>query len=163
MAYSGAWGKLIHEKNQKSKISWHCPFNPGLSGGQKKPQLATRHPVRQSLNPDLSVGQKWKKYHNFNLSLVLLNIGMLNSLCYLFRPFTWRVSSWPTALKWAWSWPNLPKSTERNLPRIFFQTKRKYRLATCGMASRFVMTFFYFLYFNQKGMLIFCLLFINSL
>ncbi len=25
--YSGAWGKLIYEKNQKSKISWHCPFN----------------------------------------------------------------------------------------------------------------------------------------
>jgi hypothetical protein len=23
---SGAWGKLIHEKKQKSKISWHCPF-----------------------------------------------------------------------------------------------------------------------------------------
>ncbi len=22
MVYSGAWGKLIHEK----KISWHCPF-----------------------------------------------------------------------------------------------------------------------------------------
>jgi hypothetical protein len=21
-----AWGKLIHEKNQKSKFSWHCPF-----------------------------------------------------------------------------------------------------------------------------------------
>jgi hypothetical protein len=27
MVYSGAWGKLIHEKNQKQKISWHCPFN----------------------------------------------------------------------------------------------------------------------------------------
>jgi hypothetical protein len=26
MVYSGAWEKLIHEKNQKSKISWHCPF-----------------------------------------------------------------------------------------------------------------------------------------
>ncbi len=26
MVYSGAWGKLIHEKNKKSKISWHCPF-----------------------------------------------------------------------------------------------------------------------------------------
>jgi hypothetical protein len=26
MVYSRAWGKLIHEKNQKSKISWHCPF-----------------------------------------------------------------------------------------------------------------------------------------
>ncbi len=21
------WGKLIHEKNQKQKILWHCPFN----------------------------------------------------------------------------------------------------------------------------------------
>ncbi len=26
MVFSGAWGKLIHEKNQKSKISWHCSF-----------------------------------------------------------------------------------------------------------------------------------------
>ncbi len=27
MEYSGAGGKLIHKKNQKQKISWHCPFN----------------------------------------------------------------------------------------------------------------------------------------
>ncbi len=26
MVYSVAWGKLIHEKNQKQKILWHCPF-----------------------------------------------------------------------------------------------------------------------------------------
>ncbi len=26
MEYSGAGEKLIHEKNQKQKISWHCPF-----------------------------------------------------------------------------------------------------------------------------------------
>ncbi len=26
MEYTGAGGKLIHEKNQKQKISWHCPF-----------------------------------------------------------------------------------------------------------------------------------------
>jgi hypothetical protein len=26
MGYSEAGGKLIHEKNLKSKISWHCPF-----------------------------------------------------------------------------------------------------------------------------------------
>ncbi len=26
MVYSGAWGKLIHEKNKKSKIFWHYPF-----------------------------------------------------------------------------------------------------------------------------------------
>ncbi len=31
MEYSGVWGKLIHEKNQKQKISWHCPFK----GAQK--------------------------------------------------------------------------------------------------------------------------------
>ncbi len=26
MGYSGAGGKLIYEKNQKQKISRHCPF-----------------------------------------------------------------------------------------------------------------------------------------
>ncbi len=30
MQYSGAGGKLIHQKNQKQKISWHCPFKQGL-------------------------------------------------------------------------------------------------------------------------------------
>ncbi len=30
MGYSGAGGKLIHEKNQKQKISWHCPFKVNL-------------------------------------------------------------------------------------------------------------------------------------
>ena len=30
MEYSVAGGKLIHEKNQKQKISWHCPFNKQL-------------------------------------------------------------------------------------------------------------------------------------
>jgi hypothetical protein len=27
MGYSGAWGKLIHEKNLKSKILWHVPLS----------------------------------------------------------------------------------------------------------------------------------------
>ncbi len=26
MLFLGAWGKVIHEKNLKQKISWHCPF-----------------------------------------------------------------------------------------------------------------------------------------
>ncbi len=32
MENSGAGGKLIHEKNQKQKISWHCHFkvHPGV-------------------------------------------------------------------------------------------------------------------------------------
>jgi hypothetical protein len=27
MGFSGTGEKLIHEKNLKSNISWHCPFN----------------------------------------------------------------------------------------------------------------------------------------
>ncbi len=27
MLFLGAWGKMIHEKNLKQNISWHCPFN----------------------------------------------------------------------------------------------------------------------------------------
>ncbi len=26
IGYSGAWGKMFHEKNMKLKISWHCLF-----------------------------------------------------------------------------------------------------------------------------------------
>ena len=29
MLLSEAWGKMIHEKNQKQKISWHCLFKKG--------------------------------------------------------------------------------------------------------------------------------------
>ncbi len=29
MLLSGAWAKVIREKNLKQKISWHCPFNCG--------------------------------------------------------------------------------------------------------------------------------------
>ncbi len=29
LEYSGAGGKLIHDKNQKQKISWHCPYKMG--------------------------------------------------------------------------------------------------------------------------------------
>jgi hypothetical protein len=40
MVNSGAWGKLIHEKNLKSKISWRCPFKKvlfSLSSSQSLP------------------------------------------------------------------------------------------------------------------------------
>ncbi len=30
MGFSGDWGKLIYEKNLKSKMSWHCPFKDNL-------------------------------------------------------------------------------------------------------------------------------------
>ncbi len=33
MLLSGAWGKVIHEKNLKQNISWHCPFKPAFTAG----------------------------------------------------------------------------------------------------------------------------------
>jgi hypothetical protein len=51
--YSGTWGKLIHEKNLKSKISWHCPFN--VEGGWRLvhvlPELLLVHPGLLVLPP----------------------------------------------------------------------------------------------------------------
>ncbi len=43
MEYSVAGGKLIHEKNQKQKISWHYPFKaawsvPRASEGAHEPR-----------------------------------------------------------------------------------------------------------------------------
>jgi hypothetical protein len=56
------------------------------------------------------------------------------------------------------------KIHRKEFAQDIFPNKKKYRLATWGMASSFVMTFFiYFLYLNQKGMLIFCLSFVYSL
>ncbi len=56
MEYSGAGGKLIHEKNQKQKISWHCPFKSSL-------QLATKAVFRLSLikfiGQSLSCVRQW--------------------------------------------------------------------------------------------------------
>ncbi len=39
MQYSGAGGKLIHQKNQKQKISWHCPFKEVLLQKVRKQTL----------------------------------------------------------------------------------------------------------------------------
>ncbi len=33
---SGAWGKLIHVENLKSKIFWHCPFKLFFSAGVRR-------------------------------------------------------------------------------------------------------------------------------
>ncbi len=41
MVYSGAWGKLIHEKNQKQKISWHCPFKSYITSPDQTAALFT--------------------------------------------------------------------------------------------------------------------------
>ncbi len=45
MGYSGAGGKLIHEKNQKQQILWHCLFKGHLScsGIEEKGHSAWPH------------------------------------------------------------------------------------------------------------------------
>ncbi len=52
MVYSGAWEKLIHEKNQKSKISWHCPFNLCISS--EKSPLSLVNKLRSVLSQKVS-------------------------------------------------------------------------------------------------------------
>jgi hypothetical protein len=39
MGYSGAWGKLLHEKNLKLKNLWHCPFKGAVQGLDQNIQL----------------------------------------------------------------------------------------------------------------------------
>ncbi len=66
MEYSGAGGKLIHEKNQKQKISWHCPFKPfqigrsGLKDGVSV--LAARRPPVPAIVDRMS-GVWWQATH----------------------------------------------------------------------------------------------------
>ncbi len=50
MLLSGAWGKVIHEKNLKQKISWHCPFNKKKSIPFRGSSAPTPSPIL--LNPD---------------------------------------------------------------------------------------------------------------
>ena len=39
--FLGAWGKVIHEKNQKQKISRHCPFKYSLVTFVLRKQLSS--------------------------------------------------------------------------------------------------------------------------
>ncbi len=68
MAYSGAWGKLIHEKNQKSKISRHYPFN--LSCGT----VHCTAKVLRILAPNIQLIEFcWTDYKQLSLSLAMAN------------------------------------------------------------------------------------------
>ncbi len=39
MEYSGAGEKLINEKNQKQKISWHCPFKNSSTDAESEENM----------------------------------------------------------------------------------------------------------------------------
>ena len=59
MEYSGAGGELIHEKNQKQKISWHCPFNESSS--------------------NFTLGYSCTNFHAFNYMQYFLSLDKFNS------------------------------------------------------------------------------------
>ncbi len=52
--FSGAWGKMIHEKNLKQKISWHCPFKLGILNLRPAVRLEVNHVRANSTFPRLS-------------------------------------------------------------------------------------------------------------
>jgi hypothetical protein len=59
MEYSGAGGKLIHEKNQKQKISWHCPFKPTQNGINRNKYTFC---VLKSLEPPKKLNSKTSRF-----------------------------------------------------------------------------------------------------
>ncbi len=64
MSFSGAWGKMIHEKNLKLKISWHCPSKQNLQNHEILPfpyQLWTKIKIFRSLFHDIA---KNHRYHD---------------------------------------------------------------------------------------------------
>ncbi len=67
MLFSGAWGKVIHEKNLKQKISWHCPFNRGKWEKCRQPDhiyigplLCTLRNIKQRILPFFNVRRSTK-------------------------------------------------------------------------------------------------------
>ncbi len=70
LVYSGAWGKLIHEKKQKSKISWHCPFKYDPGTGMVIPDPHFFHPGSGSSMPDPGI----KKALNPGSATLVVNV-----------------------------------------------------------------------------------------
>ncbi len=63
MEYFGAGGKLIHEKNQKQKISWHCPFD-----------RLTVSPTYRTIHKKGISGRFWGKFvSQLTLGILILN------------------------------------------------------------------------------------------
>ncbi len=107
MGYSGPWGKLIHEKNLKSKISWHCvPLNclifccrlriwcgsTGRSKTSSRERVSRPSQVPVPIFPTISGLVDWFVYHIFSLktvfflTIVLLHTYVKGSL-YCFKCF----------------------------------------------------------------------------
>ncbi len=56
LEYSGAGGKLIHEKNQKQKISWHCPYKIGQMLKEFREKRENIIPLKVGKNNKMATG-----------------------------------------------------------------------------------------------------------
>jgi hypothetical protein len=74
IGHSGAGGKLIHEKNQEQKISWHCPFkyNNLWNGSRdlKKPRMVSSRNMRLP----------WRRVHTCSTIEVKVPMLFLNGI-----------------------------------------------------------------------------------
>ncbi len=67
MLFSGAWGKMIHEKNLMQEISWHCPFKVGIQeiqGPNIPRNFLNTYYENGFLENQLPVTVGWKKMRN---------------------------------------------------------------------------------------------------
>ncbi len=77
MGYSGAGGKLIHKKNQKQKISWHCPFKVApqkylcaCGYGKQSKHVSFLHKkfINRKWKKLEFIWQPWKRFENLLVS-----------------------------------------------------------------------------------------------
>ncbi len=79
MGYSGPWGKLIHEKNLKLKISCQTPFNCSTQNNTAKPLYATHNfKNRMHLHCAMCIQSLPLTFHS-----TVLGFGSFFSFCFL--------------------------------------------------------------------------------
>ncbi len=108
MVYSRAWGKLIHEKNQKQKISWHCHhlFPTHLSSYSNLVSLLIAPFHFSALHRSLIFVQSSSCCLTskcfLSIAIKLTPISLLPNHLAPFHVFLWLTCSWP--------WPVMPST-----------------------------------------------------
>ncbi len=92
-----AWGKLIHEKNQKSKILWHCPFKKHWHQFFRTfPYSSTMHEIDVFERKNVTSYCELLRYVFF--ICILLNVLSKQWYsCFYPSPYTWVSQTHPLA------------------------------------------------------------------
>ena len=88
--FSEAWGKMIHEKNLKLKILWHCPFKAKHQRTQECTDVTKLYKNHISWDYPFKKQSEWifeKKYTRIYFSIQSFHkINYLSSLSKAFSP-----------------------------------------------------------------------------